>query len=400
MKIWLISIGEQTPIDNAQSTRFLNIADEALKRNHQIDFYASTFKHNTKNQRFQETTEIKIAENYKLICVKSDSYEKNISYKRLKSHYTFSKNLVKVLENKEKPDVIYVSFPPISLGLEMCKWAKKNGIPIIVDIIDPWPDLFEPFIPKLFRSLILSPLRKRVTRMFDASTAIASISNKYINWAKGYSDKITKTQVFYPAVKFKDMKSLIESFNRTDDNLFRIIYAGSLAQSYDIPCILKSAEILNESHKGKIEFVIAGAGPQDQMIKEYENRLDNVRFVGRLEKKDLMNLYAQSDLGTTQHIKGATQSVTYKLFDLLACGLPILNSLESEMKDIILDNEVGLHNDPHDFNQLTKNILHFYNSPDILNQYKSNGFKLTAKSGDSDVVYSRLIDYIEEVAQG
>src|SRR5690606_21601938 len=115
-----------------------------------------------------------------------------------------------------------------------------------------------------------------------------------------------------------------------------------------------------------VHFYIAGTGPQLHLIETYLEESDNLTYLGRLPKDELMKFYAFSDLGLTQHMKGASQSVTYKLFDLLASGLPILNSLESEMKDIILDKKVGLHNDPGNAEQLRDNILYFYKNKNEL----------------------------------
>ena len=96
MHIWLVSIFEQTPVDKVFSTRFLSIANKALSRGHSITFFASTFKHNTKNQRFEDTHVEKISEGYDMVFIKSQSYEKNISVKRLKSHYSFAKDALTI----------------------------------------------------------------------------------------------------------------------------------------------------------------------------------------------------------------------------------------------------------------------------------------------------------------
>ena len=112
-----------------------------------------------------------------------------------------------------------------------------------------------------------------------------------------------------------------------------------------------------------------------------------------------MKQYFLSDLGFTQHIKGATQSVTYKLFDLLSAGLPILNSLESEMKEIIVENKVGLHNEPGNWKQLRENILFFYNNREKIDNYRQNGFELTKKSGENSVIYGGFIDLLESISK-
>ena len=405
MKIWLISIFEQTPVDKVFSTRFINIADAAVKRGHEVTFFASTFKHNTKIQRYPDTTEIILNDNYKLIFVKSLAYQKNISIKRLYAHYVFSRRLVNGhLKKSSRPDIIFMAYPSISIAAEVCKWAEKENIPVIVDIIDPWPDIFRKSmkgLPQKLQDFILFPMARKVKSIFKRASGVTAISNQYIDWAKGYYPKIINTDCFYPAVLLKDMQSQLKAFNEKfekDRAVFRVIYAGSLASSYDISTILKAAEILNKKYGEKIGFVIAGAGPQAALIDIYLKKITNLQYLGRLSKDDLMKEYFLSDIGLTQHVKGATQSVTYKLFDLLACGLPIMNSLESEMKDIILKNKVGLFNSPGDAATLAANIEYCFNNKAAFQEMKTRAVELTARLGDAALIYERALNFIEQTA--
>lgn len=404
MNIWLISIFEQTPVDKVFSTRFIDIADMAVARGHHITFFASTFKHNTKNQRYSGNTSIPVNDKYQLEFIKSIGYKKNISLKRLYSHYAFSKKLVAHLKKREKPDVIFMAYPSISIAYEVTRWAEKENIPVIVDIIDLWPDIFRKSmkaVPEKIQDAVLFPIAGKLKFIFKRAAAVTAISRQYIDWAKGYYPGITSTNCFYPAVQYKDMQQQFAEIATTTQKtkeVFRVIYAGSLASSYDIDTILKAAAILNKKYGNSIEFVIAGTGPQETIINEYLGKISNLKYLGRLPKKDLMKEYFVSDIGLTQHIKGATQSVTYKLFDLLACGLPIMNSLESEMNNIILDNKVGLFNAPGDAVALAANIEHCYKNPAEMADMKKRAHALTAGLGDSDIVYNNVLDFIEHTA--
>ena len=404
MHIWLVSIFEQTPVDQVFSTRFLSIAEEALSRGHTVRFVGSTFKHNTKNQRYAETTEISYQEGYTLFFVKSPSYQKNISLNRLLAHQTFSKSLVVELDALEDlPDVILMAFPPISVNYEVSKWAKRKGIPVVMDVIDPWPDTFSIALHagiKMLDPLLMAPMRFKLKQTLKSLSGLTAISQQYIDWAQRYDDTQRKVEVLHPASDYSTIQGLIQSHSKNNNirNTLNVIYAGSLASSYDIPCILDAAALLDGDYSD-IHFYIAGAGPQATLIEKYQREHSNLTFLGRLPKEELMRYYAQSDLGLTQHVEGASQSVTYKLFDLLSAGLPILNSLESEMKDIILNNKVGLHNQPGDAEQLQDNILFFYHNRNALKEYREAGWSLTQKVGDIKVVYNNFINLLEEVAQ-
>ena len=398
LKIWLVSIFEQTPVDKVFSTRFLSIAEEALYRGHKVTFWGSTFKHNTKEQRFKKTTYLEYKKNYQLIYVKSIGYKKNVAPKRLISHTLLGKEMVTEMNKADKPDVILLAFPPISLAFKVTAWAKQNRVPLIMDIIDPWPTSFETAVPS-WASFLKAPVFRtplaRLKESLKKVDVLTAISNQYLDWSSEFFE-VQQKECLYPAADYSAIRIYIDNANRLDvpEKKLNLIYAGSLASSYDIESILAAARQLSDYKE--IHFYIAGAGPKEAIIQEYIANHRNVTFLGRLAKDVLMDYYAHCDLGLTQHVRGATQSVTYKLFDLLSAGLPILNSLESEMKDIIVDNQVGLHNYPGDSEGLAKNILTFYQNPNQLRQYQENGLKLAREVGDTQVIYKRFVDLIEE----
>lgn len=375
---------------------------EATKRNHNVVFWASTFQHNIKKQRFESYKEIVINENVKVNFVPAKDYEKNISFRRMFSHYHLSKALINRFKQEQQlPDVIVIAFPPISTAYEIVKWAAKRSIPVIIDIIDPWPEVFlnhSTKVPKAFTKIGLLPLKNKATIVLKNTKAIMAISKQYIDWAKTYNPSIKNQACFYPAVQLSEMQNQLKNIaleNPKKNDVLNIVYAGSLGFSYDIPTILKAAEILETKCGNAIAFGIAGEGPQRHLIEEYISNHNNLTYYGRLPKEKLMEVYYKADIGLTQHIKGATQSVTYKLFDLLGCGLPIMNSLDSEMKDIILNENVGFYNTPGDSEQLAENILKCYNDRKLLATMTENALALVEKEGDAAMVYKKALDYIE-----
>lgn len=403
--IWLVSIFENTPLDDNQNTRYNSLVREALDRGHRVTFWASTFRHNVKQQRYPETTPVAPDDNLEIVYVKSRPYRANISLQRLYSHYALAKDLVEAFSAAtSQPDVILVAFPPVSVGHQVVAWARERGVPCLVDIIDPWPDVFRAHLQRLpapVLDLSLAPLTRRVTWLLRNATAICAISNQYLEWAQGYLGPVERPlRCFYPAIRLHDMQQAMaaarEQHSGEPESAFTIIYAGSLGLSYDIPTILAAAEQLEARHGADIRFVIAGDGPQKDLVTAYERKHRNLRYLGRIPKEQLLAEYDRAQLGMTQHIAGATQSVTYKLFDLLGAGLPILNSLESEMKDIILDNGVGMHNAPGDATTLADNIEACFRDPRRMREMQERTQALTARLGDSPVVYGAFLDYIEQ----
>jgi glycosyltransferase involved in cell wall biosynthesis len=381
--------------------RFAGLSSASESMGNSVTYFSNTFKHSTKKNRFEKMLVVKKSENYKTVYIKSPRYTKNISFQRFFSHFIYSRNFMKYIEFiDEKPDIIVSALPPLVLNYKLARWANKNNVKFVVDIIDPWPDVFFRYIPKYLQTLakfFFLPYRCVLSSILKRVDAVVSISNDYINWAVSKSKKRLNTHVSYPSIDLdRYVNNIVRGENHFNYQKLNIVYAGNLGISYDIPCILKAAKILEEQFPGKTVFFIAGLGAHVHLINEYETKLSNIKYVGRLDFDELMKLYSNCHLGLAQYASGATQTVTYKMFDYLGCGLPILNSLHSEMWDLIEHNRLGLNNDAGNFEKLAENISFFMNKISLA-QYSSNATNFTSKHGDNKQVYKDYNEFLNKL---
>jgi glycosyltransferase involved in cell wall biosynthesis len=399
MKIWIVSLFDPTVVDNTRPMRFMSLAKEAERLGHEVTYFSNVFRHATKKNRVESAKTIISSKKYRTVFVDSLAYKNNISIKRFYSHYIYAKNLInKIQEIEEKPDVIVSALPPIFVNVYLSKWALIYKVRFYLDIIDPWPDTFKSFLPKSLRplsNLIFSPYRSLISKILNRSAGVISISNQYLEWAKKFSqNKMQQVHLAYPSVDISSYQEKIVKFRQPNLNRpLTIVYAGNLGHLYDIPCILEAAKELERAFPGKTRFIIAGLGYFEKDILKYTSMYPNITYLGRIDHDELMRQYANSDLGLAQYGRGATQSVTYKLFDYLGSGLPVLNSLQSEMAKIIEDNRLGFNNQPGNFTELVKNIKVFFDK-DILMEFKSRALEFARTYGDNTVVYKSYIDFI------
>lgn len=405
MNIWLVSLFDPTPMDQSSVGRFTGIAQAAVARGHRVTHFTSTFRHTKKQHRFTESRTLRISELYSVRYLHSQAYRSNMEPKRFLAHLDFARRLVADFERYPAPDLIFLSMPPISVGHQVSQWAGPREIPFVVDIIDPWPDSFIKDLPAWLNwagKLAITPFAGKLSYTLARAAAVTGISREYVKWALSHlaPGATPLNRYYYPAVDLEKIQAELAELpeERRDDKL-RVIYAGSLASSYDLPCILRAAELLEERFPGRTEFVIAGTGPQQALVEKYAERLPNVSYLGWLHKPELLRQYQRSDLGLIQHMNSLTQTVTYKLFSYLSAGLPVLNSLQSEMVDIIADNQVGLNNPEGDHEQLARNIEHYLHHPEELQGAKERALRLTAEQGDAPVVYDRLVQLLEGIAE-
>lgn len=345
MKIWLVSLFDPTPIDDPISPRFYSIGLSANEKGHEIIHFASTFRHTKKSHRFDESKELDIHDKYKLVLIKSLGYKKNMMPKRYIAHDDFAKKLIANFDARgEKPDIIFVSMPPLSTSFRISEWCAKYNIPFVVDIIDPWPDSFIKDVPEKLKTIakvVLNPFYSKVKTIFKRADAITAISNGYLTWSKNYHDR---TKIMKPFFLTVDMDTIVADIakyqvERTDQDKLRLIYAGSIASSYDIVSILKAAEFFDKNYPNQTQFIITGFGPEDRenLIKEYEQRCANLEYLGYLTRDELIRQYSFADVGLIQHMNSLTQTITYKFFNYMSAGMALLNSLQSEMATMIAE---------------------------------------------------------------
>lgn len=398
--IWIVSLFEPTPVDNTRPMRYMGVAEAAIQAGHHITHFSCSFRHSTKVQRHEHNVELRVREGYDLVFVHARPYRKNISTDRLRSHAEFTRNLKQLVKEKPKPDAILVALPPLSHAKFLTEWGKANQIPVIVDIIDPWPDVFTRLFPGPLKSmsrLVMKPMYDQLKAILSQCTGLIAISDQYVQWARQYNPALTRTGTFYPSVPFREVQEKIRAYlgqhPRTDMRL-RLIYAGNLGVAYDVPVILQAAEILEKERPGATQFLFAGAGHHQATIASYQERLPNISFLGRLGYDELMANYAHADLGLAQYAQGATQSVTYKLFDYLSAGLPVLNSLMSEMATLIDHHDLGMNNEPGDATTLANGIMQYLDDPSRLERQKRQALAFTAAEGDNEVVYGRIVEFL------
>lgn len=144
MKIWILKPNEAKPIQGEKTRlgRMGLLAEELSTRGHDVVWYTSTFSHLKKKQIYKKDTTIEVKPNYILEFIKTTSYKKNISIRRIISYRYMAYQFRKKAKEAEKPDIIYVSFPTIELAREAILYGKKNQVPVVVDIRDLWPDIF------------------------------------------------------------------------------------------------------------------------------------------------------------------------------------------------------------------------------------------------------------------
>ena len=245
-----------------------------------------------------------------------------------------------------------MGYPPIETSFIMIKWAKKLGIPVMLDVKDNWPENFiEPFPNKLkiIVKLFIYPYFNLAKFIFRNSDSITSITDSFINWIKIFSKKNNlllknSENKFYvsPLVREKIKLSKIKSRIAYDFWLKRNInilerkhfsFVGSLSNSFDFNFIFEIANYILVKYPD-YKFIICGTGDRFAELSILFSDLPNVFLIGEVNKYNSAFLLSNSiaTIAPYKNTQNFQNSIPNKVIESLENSVPFITRTEGNSK--------------------------------------------------------------------
>jgi len=331
-------------------------------------------------RRFGINTRLRLISNITFLDIKTLNIQKsNIIEKGLGTiliKYNYILALKKYLPNK-KYDLILYTTPPITF-FSVIKYLKNkyNSLTyLLLKDIFPQNAVDLGIINK--NGLLYRYFRNQEIKLYKISDYIGCMSkanveyilrhNKYLN--------INKVEVI--------PNSIFINRNFQKENLkinqkLKLLYGGNLGKpqgiQYLINAIKASLDIENT------EFIIAGNGTEDYLIKEwiYKDNPRNVLYYEMLPQSEYQKLLISVDIGLICLDKKFTiPNYPSRLLSYMEYGLPVI-CLTDNNTDIGKDaeeNGYGFYCLSDDTESFRKYILNLKNNPQIIKQMSQNSLK-------------------------
>jgi glycosyltransferase involved in cell wall biosynthesis len=308
----------------------------------------------------------------------------------------------------EIPDVIIATSVPLSVLNTAARLGETFGAKTIIDVQDLWPEMIEYIFPRrlrFFAKMFMLPLKLWAHRVYQEVDAITSISETGLRMVTSTSKKVFKEIMVLPLGTDLELYRACADeqagdmpYIKHNKNEFWATYIGTIGKSYDVNTILRAAARLAHSH-ANIKFILAGTGPDyDRMGNlAQRKRLTNVTFTGLLDYKRLVHVLEQSDIGLNAFAPDAENPLPNKLFDYLAAGLPIVNSLVGEVQDLMEKEQVGTQYEAGNAESLAKAIVELYDNPQERLAMKQRARRLAEERFDMNKEYPKFEAFLQAV---
>lgn len=338
--------------------------------------------------------------NHKFIHIKNSNY-KNNGIKRIFSILQFYFRFWWFAKKLGKPD--YIShIAAVPFGNITYFAARKLSSKFIVDVVDLWPESFVAYglVSKNNPLLKLAYLAENwLYKKADLIIFSMEGGKEYIRekgWSLEQGGNIDLKKIFYinNGVDLLDfdnnkVKYTLEDPHLEDDNIFKVVYIGSIRLANNLKKLIEAANHL-KSYKS-IKFLIYGDGEDRSSLESYceKHDLNNVIFKQKwVELKFVPYILSKSSLNILNYKPsqlfrfGASQS---KSFQYMASGKPICANVEMNFCPIKKYN-LGIAKDFKDSKSYADAIASFYE----MNNSEYNEICINARNASKDYDYRIL----------
>lgn len=408
MNVWLIKDGENLPIQpDARRMRTWMLADELRRQGHETTWWASTHSHQRKTLLFDSDREIDVASGFRLKLLFAGSYRNNRSFGRFLHHSRLAAKFRRLAPTLPRPDVVVSALPTVGLAYEAVAFAKPRGIPVIIDIRDPWPDILVDLAPPLLRipaRIALQPMDRKARASLAGTDSLVACSRGFLDWGlrKAGLARRPADRVFYlgkerPAADSHEDSEKIRSLRRMLEGKVVFCFVGSFGHVYELGLVCDAAASLERQGNRQVHFVLAGDGDQFDQVSARVKTLGNLTATGWLSASDANQLLRYSNVGLAPYrqMEGALPN---KLFDYSAAGLPILASLEGEAAAILATHGAGVSYEPGDLETFVSHVKELAANGVIRERMARGSAAMFDREFLAEGIYPDYVRHVESVA--
>lgn len=271
---------------------------------------------------------------------------------------------IKLLFIKNKFDKIFVYEPsPITVGIPGIVAKYKFKAPLYFWVQDLWPESISA-AGGINNKSIITVLDWLTRFIYKHSKKVLVQSKAFIPYILNQNTEKDKL-VYYPnsTENYYVELSTDQELLKTLPKGIKLMFAGNIGEAQSFDTLLKAASILKKELID-VKWIILGDGRMkgyvNQKIKEL-NLEDNFYLLGAFPSTEMPKYFSCADALVVSLKKDPIFALTIpsKIQSYLACGKPIITSLDGEGAKIIEEANAGFTSPSEDCEGLVSNIKKF-----------------------------------------
>ena len=415
MRVWLLTVGEPLPTDTGgdRTWRTGLLANQLLKRGHEVVWWSSAFDHFQRRQRLRVNRPIPVSDGLTVWHLDGVPYARNISVARIRNHRQVARNFREQAPHQPRPDVILSSLPTLELCCAAVDYGDAHGVPVALDIRDLWPDVLVDFAPRAVRGLAQGALHwmtRQLRYSTQRATALLGVTDEFVQWGlhSAQRDWRPVDRAFSMAYTGRaPSPSELERAHRAwrergiedGSHQFLVCFFGTLGWMFDFDTVVRAAAHLRDAAP-HIRFVICGAGDRLEYLRRAASDLPNILLPGRVDASEIWWLLRRSSVGLAPYrpFGNFQHNLPNKPIEYLSAGVPIVASRLEVLARLLQKHQCGISYDPGDAQGLAQALVELSQHDDRRLSMSRRAETLYRGHFVAERVYDDMAAHLEQLA--
>ena len=304
------------------------------------------------------------------------------------------KFIIRIKKMETHYDYIFVSTPPIFVGLAGLFAKRKFSCKLILDVRDLWPE-------SLLGVGVFT--NKAVLKMaFTLEKILYKKADHIIVNSEGFTSYISTKGIDRNVIKFMPNSLTEQELNTSPlepvNSKIEVIYTGNIGLAQDISKLIDVAEIL-KSHDN-IVFKVIGYGYKQTELKQVikDKGLHNITFSKAKNRKNTLKEVASAHIAYVSLVEESVfkKVLPGKIIDYMSMRKPIVGDVSGYAKGIIEKANCGITTENRNAEVIAQQILLLANDKMLRKEYGQNGHRFAYEHLRWKKNINVLINMLEE----
>jgi glycosyltransferase involved in cell wall biosynthesis len=186
------------------------------------------------------------------------------------------------------------------------------------------------------------------------------------------------------------------------DGKFVVGYIGTHGMAHKLEMILQAAAKIRQRDEIRFLFVGDGAEKARLVRQAVDLKLTNVIFRDQVPREKVPEYYAACDICLVPLRKAElfTRNIPSKIYEIMACGRPIIISTEGESRRLVESSGAGIGARPEDADDLAKKIVRLWHDGEACRAMGHSGYSFVLANSSRKRLADDYLAILKDVVDG
>ena len=305
-------------------------------------------------------------------------------------HYNKFKNI----------DIIWVTSPPITVGIAGYVLSKLLRIPYILDVRDLWAESINAFSNVTIPGAVFC-IKKIEKFLFSHSIALTGAVPAFKNT---FLSMLNKNHPIF--ILINGIPNNFINYEKTNsvplpsklENKFICLFFGNFGLAYEYSFLPKLLNYFEKSNKN-IQFLFIGDGVKKEELIKYSKEVSNLTILPPVSREQIKWYMQKSDLCIILILNNSFFRNTFpaKMFEFFAFKKPVILSSTKKAGEMVVKNNMGIYLNNNRSDTWIKAIERIESDPELRKKMGENAFAHVSTHYTKNIIIKDFVKYLKSI---